>query len=74
MSIDLKKLLSSLIPNRIDIQDELNDKIDETIIINMLNNNVMDKIDVKLLSIYIISLIKMFQPPIMDNEIEKWET
>ena len=39
----------------------------------MLNANVMDKIDIKLLSIYIISLIKMLQPPIMDKEIKEWE-
>ena len=39
----------------------------------MLDHSVFDKCDLQKLCQYTINLIKRFQPPVMDQEVEIWE-
>ena len=49
------------------------DKIDVDMIKNMIANNAFEDENLYNLATYIISLIKRFQPPIMDEEVDTWE-
>ena len=39
----------------------------------MVNNDAFDDENLYKLAVYIISLIKRFQPPIMDEKVNEWE-
>lgn len=71
---ELKEDLCNMVPNRKDIHKDIDDKIDIDLINNMLINNAFDDETLKKLIIYIISLIKQFQPPAMDKDIDIWES
>lgn len=70
---EIRDLFCQFVPSRIDIQTEIRDKIDPELIKNMLVNNAFDDENLYNLAKYIISLIKMFQPPAMDSEVTAWE-
>lgn len=70
---EIKDTFCKFIPNRKDIQEEICENIDINLIKNMIENNAFDDNNLYKLSRYIISLIKRFQPPIMDEEINNWE-
>ena len=71
---EIRDLFCQLVPNREDIQIEIKDYLDPELLKNMLENNAFEDQDLYNLSVYIISLIKKFQPPVMDNEVNEWET
>jgi len=70
---EVKETFCKFIPNRKDIQEEICENIDINLIKNMIENGAFDDENLYKLSTYIISLIKRFQPPIMDNDIDNWE-
>lgn len=70
---EIQDIFCQMIPNRLDIQSEIKDNIDPQIIKNMLEHSVFDNSDLQKLCQYIINLIKRFQPPVMDQEVEIWE-
>ena len=71
--VDLRDAFCNLVPNRKDIHREIYDKIDTEFIKNMIDNNAFDDENLYNLAVYIISLIKQFQPPIMDEKVNLWE-
>ena len=71
--VDLRDAFCNLVPNRKDIHREIYDKIDTKSIKNMIDNNAFDDENLYNLAVYIISLIKQFQPPIMDEKVNLWE-
>ena len=71
--VDLRDAFCNLVPNRKDIHREIYDKIDTESIKNMIDNNAFDDENLYNLAVYIISLIKQFQPPIMDEKVNLWE-
>lgn len=70
---EIQDIFGQMIPNRLDIQSEIKDNIDPQIIKNMLEHSVFDISDLQKLCQYTINLIKRFQPPVMDQEVEIWE-
>lgn len=70
---DLQQIFCSFIPNNRILQNEIIENIDPDLIINMISHNAFEDKDLKKLAIYIISLVKKFQPAIMDREVEEWE-
>ena len=70
---EIQDIFCQMVPNRLDIQLEIKDSIDPQIIKNMLEHSVFDNNDLQELCQYIINLIKRFQPPVMDQEVEIWE-
>ena len=61
------------VPNRPDIQEEIKGGIDIDLLRNMITHDAFDKEDLYKLTTYIISLVKRFQPPVMDEKVEEWE-
>jgi hypothetical protein len=70
---ELRELFCEFIPNRADIQQEIRDKIDPELIKNMVSHGAFDDENLFNLAKYIISLVKRFQPPAMDNNVTEWE-
>jgi len=70
---ELRDTFCNFVPNRKDIQEEIYENIDVKLIKNMIENNAFDDDNLYKLSTYIISLIKKFQPPVMDEDIDNWE-
>ena len=70
---ELRDMFCEFVPNRQDIQQEIKDKIDPDLIKNMVEHQAFDDGNLYNLATYIISLIKRFQPPVMDEEVEEWE-
>jgi hypothetical protein len=70
---EIRDTFCGLVPSRTDIHTEIHDKIDIIIIKNMMENNAFDDESLMNLCKYIISLIKKFQPPIMDESVNNWE-
>jgi len=70
---ELGNLFCEFIPNRPDIQQEIRDRIDPELIKNMVVNGAFDDENLFNLAKYIISLIKKFQPPVMDDDVILWE-
>ena len=70
---ELRVTFCNFVPNRNDIHQEIYDKIDVDMIKNMIANNAFEDENLYNLATYIISLIKRFQPPIMDEEVDTWE-
>ena len=70
---ELRDMFCEFVPNRQDIQQEIKDKIDPDLIKNMVEHQAFDDENLYNLATYIISLIKRFQPPVMDEEVEEWE-
>ena len=66
-------MFCEFVPNRPDIQQEIKDRIDIDLIKNMVEHSAFDDENLYKLTTYIISLIKKFQPPVMDEEVEEWE-
>ena len=52
---------------------EIHDNIDIDLIKNMLINDAFDESDLFKLTTYMISLVKRFQPPVMDDDVCIWE-
>ena len=71
---DLRNRLCKFIPNRPDICEEIHESIDIELITNMVTNNAFDDESLKKLCLYIISKVKSFQPPVMDDDVDLWET
>jgi hypothetical protein len=71
---DLRNRLCKFVPNRPDICEEIHESIDIELITNMITNNAFDNESLKKLCLYIISKVKSFQPPIMDEDVDLWET
>jgi len=70
---ELRDVLCSLVPNRPDIHKEIHENIDIDLIKNMVENNAFDNKNLYQLTIYIVSMIKKFQPPAMDDDVGEWE-
>ena len=71
---DLRNRLCKFVPNRPDICEEIHESIDVELIANMTMHNAYDDESLKKLCLYIISKVKSFQPPIMDEDVDLWET
>lgn len=71
---DLRNRLCKFVPNRPDICEEIHESIDIELITNMITNNAFDDESLKKLCLYIISKVKSFQPQIMDDDVNLWET
>lgn len=70
---EIQELFCQFVPNRPDIQEEIRDKIDPDLIRNMVEHQAFDDDNLYSLVMYIISLIKKFQPPVMDKKVGEWE-
>tara|TARA_B100000427_G_C15433214_1_gene561789 strand:+ start:21 stop:527 length:507 start_codon:yes stop_codon:yes gene_type:complete len=70
---EIRDMFCEFVPNRLDIQEEIKEKIDPILIKNMIENNAFEKSELYNLSIYIISLVKKFQPAVMDEDVINWE-
>jgi hypothetical protein len=70
---EIRDTLCGMVPSRQDIHNEIHDKIDTTMIKNMMENNAFDDESLMNLCLYIVSLIKRFQPPVMDVSVNEWE-
>ena len=70
---ELRNTFCSMVPNRHDIQEEIHENIDIDLIKNMITHNAFDDVNLQKLAIYIISLVKKFQPQVMDDDVNKWE-
>ena len=69
---DVRKIIFSLIPNRSDLQEQFNNKLDYELIEQMINHNAMKVEDVYNISIALIEYVKMLQAPIDDKDTEEW--
>jgi len=70
---EIRDTFCVFVPNRPDMMEEIRDKIDPDLIKNMVEHDAWDSDNLERLVGYIIHLIKEFQPPIMDAEVEEWE-
>lgn len=70
---EIRDLFCQFVPNRNDIQQEIKERIDIELLSNMINNNAFEDQDLYNLTEYIISLVKRFQPPDMDDKVNEWE-
>jgi hypothetical protein len=70
---ELRDTFCDFVPNRKDVQQEIHENIDIELIKNMVNNDAFDDENLYKLTVYIISLIKRFQPPVMDEKVNEWE-
>ncbi len=70
---EIQDLFCKFVPNRPDIQQEIKERIDIELLSNMINNNAFEDEDLYNLTEYIISLVKRFQPPDMDDKVNEWE-
>mgnify|MGYP001288143548 CR=1 FL=1 len=70
---ELRDTFCKFVPHRTDIHQEIYENIDIELIKNMINNDAFDDNNLYKLAVYIISLVKKFQPPIMDNDVNEWE-
>ena len=70
---EITETLCSFVPNRTDIHKEIHENIDVDLIKNMIENNAFDDKNLYNLAVYIISLIKRFQPAVMDEDVNEWE-
>jgi hypothetical protein len=70
---EIRDLLCEFVPNNPTIQEEIRDKIDPDLIRNMVEHQAFDDENLYVLVMYMISLVKKFQPPIMDKNVEDWE-
>jgi hypothetical protein len=70
---EIRDLFCKFVPNRQDIQQEIKDKIDPDLIKNMVEHQAFDDDNLYKLSMYMISLIEQFQPPIMDTQVKEWK-
>ncbi len=71
--IELRDIFCNLVPNRLDIHQEIHENIDIDLIKNMIEHNAFDDDNLKKLASYIVSLVKRFQPPQMDDAVNNWE-
>ena len=71
--IEIRDLFCEFVPNNEQVKQEINENIDPELIKNMIVNNAFADEDLSTLSRYIISLIKRFQPPVMDEDVNMWE-
>jgi hypothetical protein len=71
--IELRDTFCDFVPNRKDIHEEIHENIDIDLIKNMVKNDAFDDENLYKLAVYIISLIKRFQPPVMDEKVNEWE-
>ena len=70
---ELRELFCKFVPNVPELQEEIKDKIDPELLKNMITHQAFDDENLFNLATYIISLIKRFQPPVMDDDINNWE-
>jgi len=70
---ELRDTFCKFIPNRPDIHDEIYENMDVDLIKNMVLNDAFDDESLYNLSVYIVSLVKRFQPPVMDSAVIEWE-
>ena len=70
---EIRDTFCSFVPRRNDIHREMYENIDIDFIKSMAQNNAIDGTTIYNLAIYIVSLIKKFQPREMDEDIQNWE-
>ena len=70
---EVRDTFCSLVPRRTDIHGEIYESIDVDFIRSMAKNNAIDGTTIYNLAIYIIGLVKKFQPREMDEDLENWE-
>ena len=71
--VELRDTFCNLVPNRSDIHAEIHENIDVDLIKNMVEHDAFDDESLQKLAVYIISLVKKFQPPVMDEGVQNWE-
>lgn len=69
---EVKTMLKEIVPNRTDIHQEIEDKIDVDILKQRLENDAMSLDDIYIIMEYIVKMIKQFQAPADDNDTEEW--
>ncbi len=69
---EIKDMLKKLIPNRLDLQEEIEMSLDIEILKQRLENNVMNQNDIFEMINYIINWIRQLQAPIDDRDTEEW--
>jgi hypothetical protein len=70
---ELRNSFCNFIPNNKKIQEEIHDHIDVDLFKNMILHKAFDDNDLRKFAVYVISLIKRFQPPDMDKSVNEWE-
>ena len=70
---ELRDTLCNFVPNRTDIHKEIKETIDIELIKNMVENNAFEDKELYQLTTYIVSMVKKFIPPIMDESVAQWE-
>lgn len=70
----IKNLLKLLVPNRPDIHDEIDERIDIEWLKGIFNNEAFDDLFILNLFIYLFSMLEKFQARVDDAETEQWKT
>ena len=70
---DIRDMFCKFVPNNLDIQREIHDGIDIELLKNMLTHDAFDDQNLYNLAMFIISLVKRFQPDIMNEGMDVWE-
>lgn len=70
---ELRDSFCKFVPNNIKEQEEIRDHIDVNLFKNMILHKAFDEEDLRKFILYIISLVKRFQPPVMDESVKEWE-
>lgn len=72
MLVDLKKMITELVPNNTTILKELNDNIDEDYIDQLIRHDVFQPVQCYKLMLYVKELISKFQAPEDDKDTTEW--
>jgi len=69
---EINTILKDLVPHRTDFHQEMDDKMDISILKQRLENNAINEEDIFNLMEYIVNWIRQFQAPSDDNDTEEW--
>lgn len=70
----IKNLLKPLVPNRPDIHDEIDERIDIEWLKGIFNNEAFDDLFILNLFVFLFSMLERFQARANDAETEQWKT
>ena len=70
----IKNLLKPLVPNRPDIHDEIDERIDIEWLKGIFNNEAFDDLFILNLFVFLFSMLERFQARADDAETEQWKT
>lgn len=70
----IKNLLKPLVPNRPDIHDEIDERIDIEWLKGIFNNEAFDDLFILNLFVFLFSMLERFQARVDDAETEQWKT